>query len=62
MWGGQFRLDLTNDDIAKSRREGYGFHRPAEKQAMPEGPNAAHRRVPRGVSGRSRPGGRGAGR
>jgi hypothetical protein len=41
-WGGQFRLDLANDDIAKSRREGYGFYRRLDEQAAPEDPNAVY--------------------
>ncbi|SEM63629.1 hypothetical protein [Nonomuraea pusilla] len=39
-WGGQFRMDLTNDDVTKSRREGYGFNREPGRQAAPKDPNS----------------------
>lgn len=38
-WGGQFRMDLTNDDITKSRREGYGLYRQPTGQSAPKDPN-----------------------
>ncbi|MEV4383509.1 hypothetical protein [Streptosporangium sp. NPDC049644] len=42
VWGDQFRLDLTNDDITKSRREGYGLYRRTDGRAEPKDPNATY--------------------
>ncbi|MER7500917.1 hypothetical protein AB0L05_04400 [Nonomuraea pusilla] len=39
-WGGQFRMDLTNDDVTKSRQEGYGIYREPVGQTAPEDPNS----------------------
>ncbi|GAA0943922.1 hypothetical protein [Nonomuraea longicatena] len=43
-WGGHFRLDLTNDDLTRSRREGYGLYRSADQAAAPEELNTAYLR------------------
>ncbi|MFF4989573.1 hypothetical protein ACFY19_20440 [Streptosporangium saharense] len=38
-WGGQFQMDLTNDDVEKSKREGYGLYQEAAGQTTPKDPN-----------------------